>query len=198
MKNSISKLMILSAAFTMLLGSCSGSPVQQGKSTENAVVENIMARRSIRKYKTDAIPKVLLDQIIECAINAPNGMNQQCYEVKVVDDPATAALLAEKLNGLYKAPVYFFIATSDVYEFSPIDVGLLVENICLSATSFGIGSIVLGLPVRSLRQQPELLEKFGFSPGHELAIVVALGYADEEPAQKPRNAEKVKFVKFDN
>lgn len=158
------------------------------------VYNNIMARRSIRKYQDKEVPADVLAKIIECGINAPNGMNQQCYEVKVVNDPASAAYLAENLGGLYKAPVYMFIAAQDNYDMSKIDCGLLAENICLSAWAYGIGSINLGMPVRALNEKPEILAKLGFGEHYNLCLVLALGYADEQPAAKPRKAEKVQFI----
>ena len=53
----------------------------------NPVVETIMSRRSIRKYTDQAVPRELLNQIAECGINAPNGMNAQQWEVRIVDNP---------------------------------------------------------------------------------------------------------------
>lgn len=159
------------------------------------VVNNILARRSIRKYQDKQIPQELLDEIIKCGINAPNGMNQQCYEVKVVNDPASTAYLSENLNGLYPAPVYMFIAAQDNYDMSRIDCGLLSENICLSAWAMGIGSINLGMPVRALKENPEILAKLGFDEHFDICLVLALGYPDESPEAKPRNAEKVQYVK---
>ncbi|MCF0208879.1 MAG: nitroreductase [Bacteroidaceae bacterium] len=158
------------------------------------VVNNIMARRSIRKYKNDSVPRDILDKIIECGINAPNGKNEQNYEVKVVCDTASTAFLSEQLNGLYKAPVYLFIAAKSDYDMSLIDVGLLSENICLSACAYGIGTINLGMPVRSLKEKADILAKLGFSEGYDICLILALGYADESPEAKPRKADKVQFV----
>lgn len=183
--------LIVSALFC----GCNGAaPAPEVVDNPDAVYNTIMARRSIRKYLDKEVPADVLAKIIECGINAPNGMNKQCYEVKVVNDPASAAYLAENLNGLYKAPVYMFIAAQDNYDMSRIDCGLLAENICLSAWSYGIGSINLGMPVRALYEKPEILAKLGFSEHYDLCLVLALGYADEAPDAKPRNAEKVQFV----
>ncbi|MCF0195569.1 MAG: proton-conducting membrane transporter, partial [Bacteroidaceae bacterium] len=60
--------------------------------------------------------------------------------------------------------------------------------------AYGLGSINLGMPVRSMKEQPELLAKLGFSEHYELCLIVALGYADETPEAKPRKREKVQFV----
>lgn len=194
-------IMPLVAMMTLLMGvsvsSCSTAPAEAPVAEVDSaqiVIENIMARRSIRKYTDQAIPRDVLNKIIECGINAPNGMNKQMYEVKVVDDPASAAFLADTLGGLYKAPVYMFIAASNGYDMSKIDCGLLSENVCLAAWAYGIGSINLGMPVHALKENPEVLAKLGFGEEYEICLVLALGYADEAPAAKPRVAEKVQFV----
>ena len=196
------KKTILITIMTTLIGaniaSCTAQSEEpaatQSKSDTEVVINNIMSRRSIRKYKDLAVGRDALDKIIECGINAPNGMNQQNYEVKVVNDPASTKYLSENLNGLYPAPVYFFIAAGNQYDMSPIDCGLLSENICLAATAYGLGSINLGLPVRALKEKPEILKKLGFSDNYNISLVLALGYPDEAPAAKPRNAEKVQFI----
>ena len=40
----------------------------------------------------------------------------------------------------------------------------------------------------------EYMKKLGFSKGYELLYAIAFGYPDETPADKPRQARKVKFV----
>lgn len=188
---------MLALVMSVSFSSCNNAPAEpvvvDVDSTE-IVIENIMARRSIRKYTDQAVPRDVLNKIIECGINAPNGMNKQLYQVKVVDDPESVAFLADTLNGLYKAPVYMFIAASDTYDMSKIDCGLLSENICLSAWAYGIGSINLGMPVRALKENSEVLAKLGFEEHYDLCLVLALGYADEAPAAKPRDASKVQFI----
>ena len=87
-----------------------------------------------------------------------------------------------------------FIANDPSYDCSPVDCGLLSENIMLSAWSLGVGSVCLGSPVRFLRNSPEALEKLGFSEGYEPIICIGLGYADEAPEAKPRDMGKVRFV----
>ena len=90
-----------------------------------------------------------------------------------------------------------FVARDKGYDFSTIDCGLLSQNIMLAANAMGVGSVCLGSPVRFVENSPQrdaVLEKLGFSDGYELCICIALGYADEAPAAKPRNAEKVKFI----
>lgn len=175
---------------------------------KNAVIENIMARRSIRKYKGDVVSREVLDQIMECGINAPNGQNKQSWEVRVVDNPQIMDEMKATLNTSYTdfpdaggcfrgAPVMVFIARDKSYDFSPYDCGLMAQNMMLSAQSLGVGSICLGSPVRLINDNPKcasILERLAFSEGYELCLCVGLGYADEAPEAKPRDKAKVKYV----
>ena len=42
----------------------------------NAVIGNILTRRSVKKYKKDLIPKEILEEIIKAGTYAPSGMNR--------------------------------------------------------------------------------------------------------------------------
>ena len=64
----------------------------------NKVIENIMARRSIRQYKAIPVSRDTLDTIMECGINAPNGQNRQSWEVRVVDKPELLAEMSEAMG----------------------------------------------------------------------------------------------------
>ena len=173
----------------------------------NPVIENIMARRSIRKYKAEPVSRATMDTILLCGINAPNGMNRQSWEVRVVDKPEVMAEIKEymkaanpdvkpeMIEGCFRgAPTMVFVANDPAYDFSAIDCGLLSENIMLSAWSLGVGSVCLGSPVRFLMNSPEAMDRLGFSEGYTRIICIGLGYPDESPEAKPRDAGKVRFV----
>lgn len=202
---------ILSAAILLLVASsCCQNQAQSSGNNSDAVIENIMARRSIRQYKDIPVGRDTMNVILECGINAPNGQNRQSWEVRVVDSPTLMDEIKEAMaqghpdmepkavKGCFRnAPVMVFIARDPSYDFSAYDCGLLAENMMLSAWSLGIGSICLGSPVRFLTDNDAcrpVLEKLGFSAGYELCLCVGFGYADEAPAAKQRNPEKVKFV----
>ena len=202
---------ILSAAILLLVASaCCQNQAHSSGNNSDAVIENIMARRSIRKYKPTPVGRDTMNVILECGINAPNGQNRQSWEVRVVDSPELMDEIKEAMaqghpdmepkavKGCFRnAPVMVFIARDPSYDFSAYDCGLLAENMMLSAWSLGVGSICLGSPVRFLTDNDAcrpVLEKLGFSAGYELCLCIGFGYADEAPAAKQRNPEKVKFV----
>ena len=188
---------------------CNPTPKTQ-EPMQNEVINAIMSRRSIRQYQQLPVGRDTLMQIMTCGINAANGQNKQSWEVRIIDNPTTLqqvqdlmavgnpALPAEMVRGCMRgAPVMTFIARDKGYDFSAYDCGLLAGNVMLAAQSLGVGSICLGSPVRFINDaenSAEILSLLGFSENYELSLCVGLGYANETPAAKPRDINKVKFV----
>lgn len=205
---------IASCLFIAAIASCNTNGKTNGTAqktdetgSRNEVIENIMARRSIRKYKDGSVDRETLMKIMECGINAPNGQNKQSWEVRIVDKPEIMEKVkelmvrdnpdtnADMVRGCFRnAPVMVFIARDKGYDFSAYDCGLMAQNIMLSAQSLGVGSVCLGSPVRFIRQSADCAKLLGFSEGYELGLCIGLGYPDESPAAKPRDINKVKFV----
>lgn len=202
--------LILAAFIAGAMFSCAPAQDNSNDKKENAmnpVIENIMARRSIRKYKPEPVKRETMDIILNCGINAPNGMNRQSWEVRVLDNPEKVAELKaamvkahpqmkpEMVEGCFRnAPTLVFVGTDGSYDFASIDCGLLSENIILSAWSLGVGSVCLGSPIRFIMESPEALEMLQFSEGYKPVICIGLGYADESPEAKLRDITKVKYV----
>ena len=160
-------------------------------STKNQVVETIMTRRSIRQYKPEAVEREKMQTIVECGINAPNAMNRQPWEVRVVDNPGyingvtelykkanpQAAADSTFRNMFRNAPTVVFIGHDTKSESSPFDCGLLAENMFMMTP-----------------EAAEYLKKLNFSEGYELLYCIGFGYPDETPAAKPRETSKIQFV----
>ena len=201
-------LHIILAGLCLTLATACAQQQDNARNEEgNAVIENIMSRRSIRAYRPCTVSRDTMQTILECGINAPSGMNRQSWEVRVVDNPETMAEIVQlmaagnpdvdpgAIKGCFRgAPVMVFIANDPADDFSVIDCGLLSENIMLSGWSLGVGSVCLGSPVRFLRNAPEALAKLGFSEGYTPVICIGMGYPAESPEAKPRDFGKVRFV----
>lgn len=207
------KIFFMAALAAMTLASCTGGASDEQKEAavqqKNEVIETIMSRRSIRQYKDMPVERTKMDTILMCGINAPNGMNRQSWEIRVVGkeyiDGVTKLYVEENpdaakdpsfKNIFRNAPVAVLVAADTEYELSQIDCGLLGENMMLSAWSMGIGSCCLGSPVRFLKSETakEFYDKLQFSDGYELVYAIGFGYPDEAPAAKPRDAQKIKYV----
>ena len=175
----------------------------------NAVIETIMSRRSIRAYEERTIPRDTMELITECGINAPNGMNKQEWEIRVVDNPdfingvtelfvkenPDAAKDPEFKNIFRNAPTVVFIGAPES-TYSGVNCGLLGENMILAAWSMGIGSCCLGGPVRFLNSEAatEYLKQLKFSDGYTLIYAIGFGYPAEKPEAKPRDKGKIIFI----
>jgi nitroreductase len=177
----------------------------------NAVIETIMTRRSVRKYQPQAVNRDTMQIIVECGINAPNAINRQAWEIRVVDNPEVIKKLTDLyvkdnpkeaenpnfINMFRNAPTVAFIANDTTFAYSPVDCGLMAENMILSAWSMGIGSCCLGGPARFMKSNPEAnkyLQEMGFSENYDLLLCIGFGYPAETPKAKLRDAAKVKFM----
>ena len=204
---------LLGAVCALSVFSCTAPAQQEVKCDEgkNAVIETIMTRRSIRKYQPQAVNRDTMKIIMECGINAPNAINKQSWEVRVVDNPEFINGITEVFkkvspkmaeapdfkNMFRNAPTVVFIANDTTFPFSQVDCGLMAENMMLSAWSMGIGSVCLGSSAHFINNTPEAapyLEKLGFSENYKTLICIGFGYPAETPAAKPRDMVKVKFI----
>ena len=177
----------------------------------NAVINAIMERRSIRKYLDKPVEHEKLEIVVRCGINAPSGMNRQPWIVRVVENQqlindVTEVYKKENAEQVKRDPTFknmFRNAPNLICVCTPknggdLDAGLLGENMMLAAQSLGLGTCCLGGPVRFLNSNPNakfFLDKLDVPEGYQLNYILAIGYPDESPAAKPRDASKVKYVK---
>ena len=177
----------------------------------NAVINAIMERRSIRKYLDKPVEHEKLEIVVRCGINAPSGMNRQPWIVRVVENQqlindVTEVYKKENAEQVKRDPTFknmFRNAPNLICVCTPknggdLDAGLLGENMMLAAQSLGLGTCCLGGPVRFLNSHPKakfFLDKLDIPEGYQLNYILAIGYPDESPAAKPRDASKVKYVK---
>ncbi len=165
----------------------------------NPVLSNIMARRSIRKYLNEPVEHEKLEIIMKCGINAPSGMNRQPWIVRVVEDQKLIADVNEAAGRslFYDAPALICVCTS-ANGGGELDAGLLGENMMLSAQSMGLGTCCLQGPVRFLLSNEKckfFLDRLDIPTDYKLNYILAIGYPDEQPEAKPRDASKVKYIK---
>ncbi len=179
---------------------------------ENEVINNIMARRSIRKYLDKPVEHEKLEVIVKCGINAPSGMNRQPWVVRVVEDQKLIADVTEVYkqenaemvkrdkdfkNMFRNAPNLICVCTP-ANGGGELDAGLLGENIMLAAQSMGLGTCCLGGPVRFLLSNKKckfFLDRLDIPTDYKLLYIIAIGYPDEQPEAKPRDVSKVKYIK---
>lgn len=204
-------LSTLTAALS--LSSCQNENTTMNN-TDTPVIDAIMARRSIRQYKETPVPRELLQKIAECGVNAPNAMNKQEWEVRILDDAnymnEVTELMKQEIpqfvnsdapgfrNAFRNAMALIAVACpDDEMGMTLINVGLMGENMCLAAQELGLGTCIMAAPsifMNSSASAKPYLEKLGFTPGYKLRYFLAVGYPDEAPNAKPRDLGKIKVV----
>lgn len=144
---------------------------------KDQVYKLIEARRSIRKYKKDAVPKEVLDRVLAAGTHAPSGKNRQNWRFFVVTGKKRdeylkysqkswtniQPILQKRLKpSLYEfterffytlgdAPVIIFCYsvndTEERYHTSIGSVYMAVQNMITAATVEGLGTCPMGAPL---------------------------------------------------
>lgn len=179
---------------------------------ENEVINNIMARRSVRQYLDKPVEHEKLVAVVRAGINAPSGMNRQPWVIRVVEDQQLIAdvnevFMQENPDQVKRDPHFknmFRNAPNLICVCTPaqgggeLDAGLLGENMMLAAQSLGLGTCCLGGPVRFLLTNDRakfFIDRLDIPEDYKLNYIIAVGYPDEQPEAKPRDESKVKYIK---
>ena len=159
------------------------------------VYEAISKRRSIRRYKPDAVSREQLLRVLEAARLAPSWKNQQCWRFVVVTEEAgkkaVAAALADQnpgKNALLTAPVDIVLCADpqasgimgDRYYY-PVDCGITMEHLVLAAQAEGLGTCWIGA-----FDEATAKAAVGVPAGWRVVAITPLGYPAHNPAPPPR------------
>ncbi|HHZ02612.1 MAG TPA: NAD(P)H nitroreductase [Tissierellia bacterium] len=147
----------------------------------------IMKRRSIRKYKDEKIPGEVIQKILNAGLIAPTSKNKKPVEFIVVEDKDTLLKLKRcKTHGaepLEKAPcAIVVIADSEKSDVWVEDASIAASYMQLVAEDLGMGSVWIQMRKRfndngdaekELRRVLNIPEKYG------VLCIIALGYKNE-------------------
>lgn len=171
----------------------------------NEVINNIVTRRSIRKFTAQPIPKEVMADIVDAALHAPSGMGKQSWKFTVVTNREMITKLAEAVEKATNREGY------DMYELTAIiipsnlkdspwgrdDNACALENIFLAANSYGVGSVWIN-QLSGICDEPAIrnvLDELGIPADHVIYGLAALGYADNsEPVKEKQCIGEVAYV----
>lgn len=167
----------------------------------------IKERRSIRKFKSDAVSKELIKQIAEAGLYAANGKGLQSPKIIAVTNKELRDRIseanrqiggwAEGFDPFYGAPV-IFIVIADKSAFTAVyDGSLTLGNMMLKAHELGLGSIWIHRAKQEFEGGigREILDKLGIEGEYEGIGHLAVGYADGEyPVAPERKPDRVFYI----
>lgn len=170
-------------------------------------LQAIKSRRSIRKFKSNMIPKDILDKIIEAGTYAPTGRNAQSPIIIAVTNKEVRDKLSkmnsiimgkdENFDPFYNAPVCLIVLANKEKPTYIYDGTLVMENLMLAAHDLGIGSCWIHRAKEEFESEEgkELLKSLGISGDYEGIGHCVLGYADcDEPTPAKRKDDYVYYI----
>lgn len=169
-------------------------------------LETIKTRRSIRKYKNEAIPEEVLNKIVEAGTYAPSGMGRQSTIILAVTNKEVrdqlskinASVMGSNSDPFYGAPVVLVVLADKSIPTHVYDGSLVMENLMLAAHDLGVGSCWIHRAKETFETEAgkELLKSLGIEGDYEGIGNCILGYPEGEvPNAKPRKENFVYWVK---
>lgn len=166
---------------------------------EQAFLELIKSRRSIRSYRPDAIPKELLDAVLEAGTYAPSAMGRQSATIVAVTDKAVrdelmrlnAEVMGNQSDPYYGAPVIVLVLADGTIPTYIEDGSCVLENLMLAAHAVGLGSVWVNRErqIFDSERGKQLLREWNLPTTLRGVGAIALGYPQGE-APQPKERKK--------
>ncbi|MFC2035448.1 nitroreductase family protein [Chloroflexota bacterium] len=154
-------------------------------------IDQILSRRSIRKFKTKSISEKVLNNILEAGRLAPSATNSQPGHFVIVRDRKAKEAFSfggfNKFTGDAAFIVLGFYKSSEVIikKLNLMDVTIALQNIVIAAWVQGVGSCWMGV-----FDELRLRDTLNLPADSRIVGAVAFGIPDEIPSQpnkKPIN-----------
>ena len=154
------------------------------------LLDMIKTRRSIRKYKSDMVPKEIIDKIVEAGTYAATGMGQQSPIILAVTNKEVrdklskwnADIMGTDTDPFYGAPVVLVVLADKNRPTAVYDGSLVMANLMLEAHDLGIGSCWIHRAKEEFESEEgkELLKSLGIEGDYVGIGHCVLGYVDGE------------------
>lgn len=147
-------------------------------------------RYSVRKYKETPVEDEKLQKILEAAHVAPTAANKQPVRLIVAKDKESLEKVG-KAARFYNAPLVIIVCSDkskawkrpyDGKITTDIDASILTDHMMLEATDLGLGSLWI-----CWFKEEVIREEFNLPDDVEPVNILAIGYADTEPADPNRH-----------
>ena len=154
---------------------------------KNEVLQNIVTRRSIRKYKQTQIKEEELETVLEAGTYAPSGRGMQCPILVAVQAPDTMAkivkmnaqVLGSDKNPYYGAPTVILVFAPEERTTYIEDASCVLDTMMLAAHSMGLGTVWINQLKDTCGDAGvrKLLTAFGVPEDHDVYACCAIGTA---------------------
>ncbi len=173
----------------------------------NVVIKAIKERRSIRSFKSDPVPKGLLDEIAEAGTYAASGRGSQGVIIVAVTNRQLRDELSEQnrmiggwgegFDPFYGAPAILIVLADKSRPTCIYDGSLVMGEMMLAAHSLGLGSCWIHRAKEEFESEKgkAFLRSLGIDGDYEGIGHCAVGYYDgDNPQPAPRKENRIFFV----
>lgn len=172
---------------------------QQSVNAEQAVLDNIATRTSVRDYEARPVEKEKIEKMLRAAMAAPTAMNKQPWHFVVVDQRNVLDALAGAnpyAKMLKKAPLAIVVCgnTDKMIEgggrdFWIQDASAATENLLLAAHAMGLGAVWTGA-YPSEERCISISKVLSLSDNLIPLNMIVVGYPAEQPQPKQKFKEE--------
>lgn len=177
----------------------------------NQTIQDIISRRSVKKYLDKPVPEELVEQIVKAGTYAPTGMNcQSPIIIAVTNKEMRDRLSTINLNivkgfnltttsghgdPFYGAPVVLVVLAKKEIGTRIYDGSLVMENMMIAANSLGLGSCWIHRAKETFECEAgkQILQELGIPDEYEGIGNCIVGYAAPD-ALKPQVARKDDYI----
>lgn len=170
----------------------------------NEIIQNMITRRSIKKYKPDRVPREMLDQILKAGTYAACGMGRQSPIIIAVTDKTVrdelsalnAKIMGASGDPFYGAPAVLIVLADKSIPTHVYDGSLVMGNLMNAAHALGLGScwIHRAKETFELPEGKALLNKLGITGDYEGIGNCIVGYPAEKKEAKPRKENYIYYT----
>ncbi len=195
------KTMIAKSFIASLLVMSSLSVWAQDNSNTNAVIENILQRRSVRKFTDKKVDRNQIETLLRAAMAAPTCRDKEPWHFVVLDNKEDITAFAgnNHHSDQIKATPLVIVVCGDTTRTMPgmgkelwvQDVSAATENMLLAAHALGLGAVwTTGYPIE--HKVKGISKRLNLQNNLISLAVVLIGYPGEETHARDKwDPEKV-------
>jgi Nitroreductase len=181
------------------LSSSSESTIDASVDDENAILQAILNRKSVREYSDKEISQDIIDNLLKAGMSAPSSRDRRPWHFIVISDKAVLENLGDQLKNascLKSANKAIIVCGDD--ELSDncwfLDCSAAAQNILIAAEAMGLGAVWTA--VYPYDDRAEIVNKvFKLQKNIHALTIIPLGYPLEKG--EPKNKFDASRVHYD-
>lgn len=182
------------------------------------VMDAIYARRSVRAYTGEPLPRETLETLLKAAVQSPTGMNMQPWafgiiegaeRLKIFSDRTKAYLLEHiaefpmfaryhdlmanpEVNLFHNAPALIIVFSKPGGATTEMDCTMAAQTIMLAAVEMELATCWVGFSA-ILLNQPDVKKELGIPEDYQTVAPIAIGKPVSIPSAPPKNDPEIVF-----